>query len=72
MLTGKDKRYAKKRKRLWDNLGWVYRGVGDLAQSGSLNCGCSLCRGETYHKRLENKRNRIKGKEDLRKEINDI
>lgn len=50
----------------------VYKGMGDLAQNGSLNCGCSLCRGETYYKRLENKRNRIKGKEDLRKEINDL
>lgn len=72
MLTEDDRHYAKKRKRLWNIFGWVYKGVGDLTQNGSLNCGCSLCRGETYHKRLENKRNRIKGKEDLRKEINDI
>lgn len=65
MLKDSDRHKVAKRKKLWDLFRWGYKGVGDLHQNGSLNCGCSMCRNSTYHRRLENKQNRIKNKVEL-------
>ena len=42
MLTNKDRDYAKKRKRIWDKFGWIYRGINSLSKNHSLNCGCNI------------------------------
>lgn len=67
MLTNKDREYAKKRKKLWDNFGWIYRGVNYLSKNHSLNDYCSLCRMKTYNNRLKNKRERL----NIRKYLKD-
>lgn len=69
MLTNNDRHYAEKRKKLWDTFGWVYKGIGYLSQNGSLKCNCSMCRNETYFKRLDNKKDRSRSKVELMKEI---
>lgn len=70
MLTNKDRHYAKKRKRLWDHFGWVYRGVSYLSKNNSLNCGCSMCKMRTYYNKLGRKQERKSARINLKKEIN--
>jgi hypothetical protein len=70
MLTNKDRDYAKKRKRVWDNFGWVYRGVNYLSKNHSLNCGCSMCKMKTYYNRLGRKQERINARRALEDEVN--
>ncbi len=65
MLTNKDRHYAEKRKKLWDSFGWVYRGTNYLSKNHSLNCGCKYCQMATFHKRYNNKRNRINARLSL-------
>lgn len=72
MLTEDDRHYAKKRKRLWDNFGWVYKSVNYLSKNHSLNCGCSMCRMRTYYNRFENKQERLKSRMELRRDIDDL
>ena len=69
MLTKKDRHYAEKRKNVWDVFGWKYRGVNYLSKNHSLNCGCNSCKMKTYYNRLENKRNRLNAKIELKKEL---
>jgi len=70
MLTNKDKRYGKKRKRLWDIFGWSYYGIANLSKRHSVNCGCGMCKAKTFYNRYENKQNRLKVKQDIKKELN--
>ena len=66
MLSKKDRRYARKRKRLWDVFGWIYRSVNSLSKNHSLNCGCSMCCADTYYKRYERRQDRHKAKQKLK------
>lgn len=70
MLTTKDRDYARKRKRMWDHFGWVYRGVNYLSKNHSLNCGCGMCKMKTYCNKLERKQDRKSARRALRKEVN--
>ena len=67
MLKLSDRRKVAKRKKLWDIFRWGYKGIGDLHQNGSLNCGCAMCKMKTYYHRLENKQQRLKNKLELKK-----
>jgi hypothetical protein len=69
MLTKDDRRYAKKRKRIWDIFGWYYSGIAYLSKNHSLNCGCGMCIAKTKMRRLENKQNRMKAKLELKNEV---
>ena len=68
MLKDKDRNYAKKRKRLWDIFDWTYRGDGInyLSRNHSLNCGCGMCRAETFYNRLERKQERLTARLSLK------
>jgi len=68
MLKNSDRQFVKKKKRIWDIFRWHYKGISDLSQN-RLNCGCSWCRMETYFNKLKNKQNRIKAKNELKKQI---
>lgn len=48
----RDKNVIKRRKKLWDLFDWGYRNQPSrLYKNHSVNCGCSMCRAETYFKR---------------------
>ncbi len=66
MLKNKDREVAKKRQKVWDKFGWVYKGIGYLSQNHSLNCGCVMCRMGTYFRRYDNKKQRLKIKQELK------
>ena len=68
MLTKKDRRYAMKRKKMWDRFEWAYKGVHGLSKNHSLHCGCSQCRYQTYDRRASRKRDRLNSRRELRKE----
>lgn len=68
MLKDSDRNKAAKRKKLWDLFRWGYKGIGDLHQNGSLNCGCAMCRFDTYIKKLRNRQERHKIKIKLNSE----
>jgi hypothetical protein len=59
----------KARKKIWDQLGFHYKGIGYLNKNHSLNCYCAMCRSNTYFRRLENKRDRLKIKLEIKKEL---
>lgn len=44
------------------------KGIGFFRNNHSLNCGCSLCRGETFRKRMERRRKR----HELKNEAKDL
>lgn len=57
----------KKRKKLWDTFKWGYfNQIHRLYKNHSLNCGCSLCRAETFYKRKMNRDDRHKSKQQIR------
>jgi len=62
MLKQSDRDYVKKRKRMWDIMGFHSKGTGYLSKNGSLNCGCAMCRMDTYYNRLELKKKRLSAK----------
>lgn len=68
-LNGGDKNFIKKKKKLWNNLGYPYPGTGKgfFKRNHSLNCGCWLCTIDTYLNRKENRKERHKNKMYLRK-----
>jgi len=57
MLTTIDIQIAESRKKLWDKMGWVYKGngVSFFKHNHSLNCGCRICKLDTFFKRFENR-----------------
>lgn len=65
---------AKSRRKLWDILGYKYKGKGlsYLSKRNSLNCGCPQCIGITKNRRSENKRFRKFNKEFMQNEIIDL
>ena len=65
-MKPQDLKIALKRKKVWDYFGWGYKGLGFLAQNHSLNCGCSLCKSITKHRRQQNKKHRLKSKLELK------
>ncbi len=67
MLTKKDRKVAKRRKRLWDAIGCVYKSVNYLSKNQSLNCGCWMCKMKTYYNRLGRKKDRLKARMNLKK-----
>ena len=69
MLKNTDRHYAKKRKKLWDHMGWHYLGIGYLSNNHSLNCGCASCRDTTYMRRKANKKQRADSRMYLIKEL---
>ena len=69
MLTPQDRRYAKKRKAKWDTFNLTYKGVNDLSNNGSLNCGCIICKLNTYYRRVENKKAKLRARRELKLEI---
>lgn len=66
MLTPQDRHFANKRKRLWDVFGWTYMGIKYLSKNGSVNCGCGMCKSNTYQRRLKRKRERISARMELK------
>jgi hypothetical protein len=63
---------AKTRRKLWNNLGYTYKGSGlsYLSKRNSLNCGCPQCIGITKHRRAENKKDRFRAKINISNQIN--
>ena len=61
----------KKRKKMWDRLGFVYKQENYLRKNHSLNCGCSVCRFMTYSRRLSNRRKRYDAKKIILDELRD-
>lgn len=71
------------RKKLWSIMGWFWKkknhettddfndnsGIGYLRNNHSLNCGCSQCRNNTYYRRKENKKNRLKTRKELKEKL---
>jgi hypothetical protein len=57
-----------KRKRLWKSMGWGFKTENSLNKA-HLNCGCGMCRMETFINRIENRRVKLKFKNELRKEL---
>ncbi len=72
MLKNKDKEYIKKRKKIWDHFGWVYKSANALNKNHSLNCGCRICYFKTYYKRISRKRNRIKNRVELKNKLKEL
>jgi hypothetical protein len=73
MLKLKDVIKAKTRKKLWDTLGFTYKGTGkSLSKNGSLNCGCIICKLNTYNRRVETKKKRLQSKIALKHSINQL
>lgn len=68
MLKYRDIKKAKSRKKLWDLFGFTYlgKGLNYLSRNHSLNCGCGCCREKTHIRKNENKRNRLKNKQELK------
>ena len=71
ILTAKEKHFINRKKKIWNHFGWQYKGTGKsfFKHNHSLNCGCSICRANTFYRRKENKQIRIKNKLNLKKEI---
>ena len=67
MLKPCDRVKIKQRKKMWDYFDWKYPGLGFLNKNHSLNCYCSMCRMKTYMRRKENKQNRLKARNDLKR-----
>lgn len=65
----KDTNIISKRKRLWNTFGWVFNSDNYLSKNHSLNCGCSMCRTKTYFRRLGNKQERLKARNEIKKNI---
>lgn len=55
------------RKKVWDRFNWGYpgSGLGFFNRNHSLNCGCGICKTNTFFKRIERRKLRYR----LRKEI---
>lgn len=61
------KRIIDKRRKVWDTMGYGYRGEPNrLFKNHSLNCGCSLCRYNTYSRRKDRRDDRHNIKLELK------
>jgi len=63
---------AKSRKRLWvHTLNWADedKPLGYFDDSKSLNCGCVLCKIDTYMNRAKNKKARVIAKNEIASDI---
>lgn len=68
ILTEKEKKFIKKKKKLWDFFGWGYKGSGNgyFKRNHSLNDGCSLCKLKTFYKKYKHKKERVKFRNNLK------
>ena len=68
MIKQIDIQKAKNRRAIWDYFDWGYlgNGINYLRNNHSLNCGCGMCKGRTFERRLNNKRERISSRLDLK------
>ncbi len=56
--SAKEISVIRKRQKLWDIMGFVYRSKNELRKRHSLNCGCGMCRFNTFIKRAERRKER--------------
>ena len=62
----RDQQIIKKRKRIWDIMGYGYKTPNQLLKNHSLNCGCNQCRMRTFLKKKERRDNRHRDKITLK------
>lgn len=76
MITKKDRAIAVKRKKKWKSLNFFEIGgkgfIGYFNKNHSLNCGCSICRSNTWFKRYRNRQLRRKHKKIIEEGINEL
>ena len=65
MITKKDIAYIRRRKKVWDQMGYTYKSPNQLRKNHQLSCNCSACRAKRFEKkyrhRIERMKNRING-----------